>query len=1019
MKFRALNLDYHGEATLHWAEEETEWRPKGEKSQACILLRKDCYEKDAGEMMDSSQLELTTGLPMVEKRNVDTVASKYALESFMGIPSTKATDTCWDKNCFDCTSSELDYLMPLVLPCNYAKDKSKPVSDTQRSMDLYKSISCKADAKHTHCLASLANELSNAVPMYTNAKAEYQPPLLSCAELQNFLHRLYSISNTVRLANEPWHGRLPKHFRLRLFWREPKDFLPVNCSNQEEYCTLFQNRSSLCLSRVSKRIKTIADTLGRQLQVVEGLGYASHAQSSFSFKLLEMLRGGAGTFGPRRVKKASCRHQLAAERGTIVPYIGPITRRTPETKISPPPDLILAMQIVVAMMRQQNHVVSRNEADDNGDTNVTDAVDSINNAENAQDKVSSDGGCVHSTDHIEKHKKRPRDSALLFPSRGRSNSTMQVSFANSPTDRESKKARFETAPTSGQCTTSSSTEQTCKTQPEASVSSDEPVKIDQKSAKAKEKKKRTAEEKAERRKQKQERKARKQEKSHEEKRKCSGSADSNFRQQAKRLKYGVLEAECQLKTNSPKRTGILPRSVVSNKSPSRRVSVADGVCEFEKTRAVLNNIKHENRSAFSQMKLPRSTLGRSGATAMNSFEWSPNAQEHKGIRGQSQCTATVVSKPVHVPRPWHENAPADLGHYDAGQQPPTDTQALGAIAQNEGLHEFCRQLPEHRSLRAAKPFVNGIAPNLTQGSNSSLYSTAVHGRPMQQRRESAHKEIPADSARRPHQAIAPLTIGNNHFQLQATETAHGASARVHTVALELEAATPLPLPCSESFLESWSVVVAELASGRWKQHPGNGTMAFKDASGFITPGRGINLVDSPLVNACGVDIEAPGRSAILVHSVSALEAEVDAKAIVLGVATLAATGRYKSIYIFLSYDTEINTSIAKHLTQLQCATIRSNGLPETKVTIKTTSPSTLSFSLAQTILSLSARGGKTPLKNSIIEGISDSPMVERARLLLSLIPVLSASGSIETLLLAKQCLPNGSPYFRLVCPDEI
>jgi hypothetical protein len=277
------------------------------------------------------------------------------------------------------------------------------------------------------------------------------------------------------------------------------------------------------------------------------------------------------------------------------------------------------------------------------------------------------------------------------------------------------------------------------------------------------------------------------------------------------------------------------------------------------------------------------------------------------------------------------------------------------------------------------------------------------------------------------------TSGENPFQ-QYHEPHNLASAGLpqRTIRLQEQTATtavtkpdgsllpPVKRLCSEAFLESWGEIVAELASGRWANTSVDyGAEMEIPHQSSSARGRKISLIDTPLVDVCGVDIEAFGRCGIVVYAASRLASVTDAKQIVLNVAELAAIGRYSQLYIFLCYNVETSPAIVKHVVQLQCAVASLNGLPPTQVSFKTATPCSLSASLAQTILS---RPKLSPderfLEEATMEAATDTRVQERSHFLASLLPILSANGAIQCLLLAKKFLPPDSPYFEMLFKNQ-
>jgi hypothetical protein len=221
--------------------------------------------------------------------------------------------------------------------------------------------------------------------------------------------------------------------------------------------------------------------------------------------------------------------------------------------------------------------------------------------------------------------------------------------------------------------------------------------------------------------------------------------------------------------------------------------------------------------------------------------------------------------------------------------------------------------------------------------------------------------------------------------------------------------------CSENFLENWGFVVAELASGRWISESSD-LLHTQDSN---KAGRKIILIDTPMLGACGVDIETPGRCGYIVYATSALASPKEAKQIVMEVAELASIGRYNHLKIWICHDIPASIEITKHIVQLHCSVLDINGNLPTKVGFKTATQKTLAHSLATTML----KSPKSPpesleLQDGVIRCAHDKQIQERSLFLLSLLPLLSASGAVQCILLAKKLLPPGSPSFRMLFQNQ-
>ncbi|GKY91612.1 hypothetical protein MPSEU_000133000 [Mayamaea pseudoterrestris] len=223
---------------------------------------------------------------------------------------------------------------------------------------------------------------------------------------------------------------------------------------------------------------------------------------------------------------------------------------------------------------------------------------------------------------------------------------------------------------------------------------------------------------------------------------------------------------------------------------------------------------------------------------------------------------------------------------------------------------------------------------------------------------------------------------------------------------------PMRILCSESFLQTWSDLVAELGSGRWKalttdQDQENNT----PLPGLPVMGRPIELIDSPLVDKCGVDIELPNRQAIIVHSLSALDDETDAKQLVLEFARLVLEERYTLFHIIVCCDTIMTAALSRRLANLVVA---GEGLNVEKISPFTTrvvmaSPESISATIAATVsaaASDSASQGMSPPASLA----GDAKIIAYAKMLLIAAPMFSASGAIQCVDLVNKLAPGVSMF---------
>lgn len=205
-----------------------------------------------------------------------------------------------------------------------------------------------------------------------------------------------------------------------------------------------------------------------------------------------------------------------------------------------------------------------------------------------------------------------------------------------------------------------------------------------------------------------------------------------------------------------------------------------------------------------------------------------------------------------------------------------------------------------------------------------------------------------------------------------------------------EAAEPLKVFCAERFVEAWPVVVAELSTGDWQRKDGNNAEA----------SRPIELVESPIVDQCSVDIELGSQAAIVLCPLSSLSHETTGKANLLPIVSLCALGRYRDLFVILVLD---QSPPAAHVTsaelQLHSATIRQIANLPTATHIKSAKEANLSESIAEIIFASEA----APCAENYVRHEPRNDFVsQRAQFLLELVPTMTSRGAIQSLNIADE-----------------
>jgi hypothetical protein len=206
--------------------------------------------------------------------------------------------------------------------------------------------------------------------------------------------------------------------------------------------------------------------------------------------------------------------------------------------------------------------------------------------------------------------------------------------------------------------------------------------------------------------------------------------------------------------------------------------------------------------------------------------------------------------------------------------------------------------------------------------------------------------------------------------------------------------------CSEQFLEKWPTIVGKLASGHWENQ---GTR-----NNPPQPRSAIELIDTPLVDQCGVDIELSSRSAVLLCPLSELLNPSACKERVLSIARLVSIERYSHLFLVLLLDVSSTAAASQAcILKLHTATIIRGSAPPVSTHIRASKPMALAESFAEIILNHQGCNSSRSTSIPDIHGVA----LERAHLLLSLVPSLSVRGALKCMELADELAPGGGMAF--------
>lgn len=224
-----------------------------------------------------------------------------------------------------------------------------------------------------------------------------------------------------------------------------------------------------------------------------------------------------------------------------------------------------------------------------------------------------------------------------------------------------------------------------------------------------------------------------------------------------------------------------------------------------------------------------------------------------------------------------------------------------------------------------------------------------------------------------------IHIGIDHGESYENESAFSNNS----LNVPSQVRSPINLLTSENFLEAFGHIVAELANGRWRN-----ALSGSEKSGFDD--TTISVIDCPLLDVVGVDIELSDESSVIVQYLSswsenggnASSVQQGARAFIRRLVLLAASGRYNAIHVILCLDVEMSSALTGEIVTLQNAAIQQIGCPAERVTFEFVGPRTLSASIALRLTS-------APPECGDLDFISDQSVQERARFLVTLVPTMT------------------------------
>ena len=216
---------------------------------------------------------------------------------------------------------------------------------------------------------------------------------------------------------------------------------------------------------------------------------------------------------------------------------------------------------------------------------------------------------------------------------------------------------------------------------------------------------------------------------------------------------------------------------------------------------------------------------------------------------------------------------------------------------------------------------------------------------------------------------------------------------------------------SEFFLEEFTEVVTELASGRWRK-----TLAPNEKIKVeALKNDRVTICDSPLVDIAGVDIELSEEKGLIVNRLSSWtnddhSVQESARTFIRKLVLLAASGRYKCLHIVLCVDVDITPTISHEIVTLQNALVMQPGCYCNRITFELVTPRVLSATLALHLIINQSR------IDNISHFIADEHVVERARFLMMLVPSMTVRVALKCLGSTNQesQITSGEAFFGLL-----
>ena len=222
----------------------------------------------------------------------------------------------------------------------------------------------------------------------------------------------------------------------------------------------------------------------------------------------------------------------------------------------------------------------------------------------------------------------------------------------------------------------------------------------------------------------------------------------------------------------------------------------------------------------------------------------------------------------------------------------------------------------------------------------------------------------------------------------------------------------ITLLSSESFLEEFTHVISELASGHWTK-----TLAPSEKNKVQgLANANVSICDCPLVDLTGVHAELSEEKGLIVNRLSnwvvgGQSIQKSSRAFLRKLVPLAASGRYKCLHIILCVDIDMTPAVSTEFFTLQNALVQQKGCHCDHVTFEYVKPRVLSSTLALHLIENSDQS------RDLSNFTADENTIERARFLMMLVPSMSVHMVLGCLCRTKNhepCNQSGQALFNLL-----